>query len=294
VLGSHVRQHGSLVAPEALRFDFSHYGPVTPEELQRIEDLANDRILADEPVRAYETSKAQAEQMGAIAFFEEKYGDVVRVVEAGNRSMELCGGTHVSALGMIGPVKITSEGSIGANMRRIFAVTGTGTIEHARREEAVLEQAATLLRTQPDELPAAIEREIARRKELEDELKALRGAATRAAGAELQQQAVDGVVVARRDGVAPEQLKDLAVSVRDSGHLRAVVLAGTPEGKSVALVAAMAKDSGLDAPATLRDAAKVVGGGGGGKDPTLGTAGGRDPAKIDEALELVRARLAGS
>jgi len=294
VLGGHVRQHGSLVAPESLRFDFSHYSQVTPEELQRIEDLANGRILADEPVRAYETSKAQAEQMGAIAFFEEKYGDVVRVVEAGNRSMELCGGTHVSALGMIGPIKITSEGSIGANMRRIFAVTGTGTIEHARREEEMLEQAAALLRTQPEELHAAIEREIARRKELEDELKALRGAATRAAAGELHDQAVEGVVIARRDGVAPDQLKELAVSVRDGGGLRAVVLAGTPEGKSVALVAAMAKDSGLDAPATLRDAAKVVGGGGGGKDPTLGTAGGRDPSKIDEALELVRARLLGS
>ena len=115
VLGTHVKQPGSLVAPDRLRFDFSHHTPVSAEELARIEAMVNERILANEPVRAYETTKEDAERLGAIAFFGDKYGDIVRVVEAGGRSMELCGGTHVGALGAIGPVQVVSEGSIGSN-----------------------------------------------------------------------------------------------------------------------------------------------------------------------------------
>src|SRR5205807_2722748 len=146
VLGPHVKQQGSLVAPDRLRFDFSHYQPVTREELDQVEALANARVLANEPVRAYETSKDEADKSGAIAFFGDKYGDVVRVVEAGSRSVELCGGTHVGALGMIGPVKIVSEGSIGANLRRIEALTGMAALERMRAEEQLLERTADLLR----------------------------------------------------------------------------------------------------------------------------------------------------
>jgi alanyl-tRNA synthetase len=153
VLGHHVKQQGSLVAPDRLRFDFSHYEPVKAEELAQIEDMVNARVLANEPVRAYETSKANAEQLGAIAFFGDKYGEYVRVVEAGNESRELCGGTHVGALGMIGPIKVVSEGSIGSNLRRIEAVTGTGTLERFRDEERILERAADLLKARPDEVP---------------------------------------------------------------------------------------------------------------------------------------------
>ena len=140
VLGTHVKQQGSLVAPDRLRFDFSHYQPVTREELDQVEALANARVLANESVRAYETSKDEAEKTGAIAFFGDKYGDVVRVVEAGTRSVELCGGTHVGALGMIGTIRIVSEGSIGSNMRRIFAVTpdgpAQGTVSRAQTFES--------------------------------------------------------------------------------------------------------------------------------------------------------------
>ena len=174
VLGSHVKQQGSLVAPDYLRFDFSHHASVAPDDLDKIETMVNERILANEPVRAYETTKDHAEQLGAIAFFGDKYGDFVRVVEAGERSMELCGGTHVGALGTIGPVKIVSEGSIGSNMRRIFAVTGTASLERIRDEERTLERAAALLRAAPDEVPAAIERVLLRQRALDDELKALR------------------------------------------------------------------------------------------------------------------------
>ena len=138
VLGPHVKQAGSLVAPDRLRFDFSHYSPVTAEEIARIEDLANHEVLANPRVRAYETTKSEAEALGAIAFFGDKYGDVVRVLEAGPHSLELCGGTHVKALGDIGPIKVVSEGSIGSNLRRIEAITGTATIDRLRHDEDVL------------------------------------------------------------------------------------------------------------------------------------------------------------
>ena len=135
VLGSHVQQAGSFVAPDRLRFDFSHHEPVTAEQLAQVERLANAQVISDAPVRHYETTKAEAERIGAIAFFGEKYGDIVRVLEAGP-STELCGGTHVHALGFIGPIKIVSESSIGSNLRRIEAMTGDGALEYIEFEEA--------------------------------------------------------------------------------------------------------------------------------------------------------------
>src|SRR3954453_3001241 len=292
VLGTHVKQQGSLVAPDRLRFDFSHYQPVTREELDQVEALVNARVLANEPVRAYETSKDEAEKTGAIAFFGDKYGDVVRVVEAGTRSTELCGGTHVGALGMIGPIKIVSEGSIAANMRRIEALTGEGSLEHFRADEDLLERTAAALRVRPDELPDRIERLLEERRHLDDELKVLRRAAAGDAAQDLAGEAVDGVVVARRDGTTRDELKDLAVAVRDRAEIRAVVLGGVPEGGGVALVAAVTKDSGFDAPALIAEAARTVGGGGGGKKSDIAVAGGRDASKLDEALDQVR-RAAG-
>ncbi|HYD10326.1 MAG TPA: alanine--tRNA ligase, partial [Acidimicrobiales bacterium] len=158
VLGDHVKQQGSLVHPEYLRFDFSHYEGVTAEQLRKVEDLANDEVFRNEPVRHYETTKEHAAEIGAIAFFGDKYGEIVRVLEAGS-STELCGGTHVRATGDIGPIRITSEASIGANQRRIFAVTGTGTVERLRRAEESLVSAATLLNVGgADEVVEGIER----------------------------------------------------------------------------------------------------------------------------------------
>ena len=135
VLGTHVKQAGSFVGPDRLRFDFSHHEALTRDQLDRIEALANVEIIGDAPVRHYETTKEHAESLGAIAFFGDKYGDLVRVLEAGDHSIELCGGTHVHALGFIGPIKIVSEGSIGANLRRIEAVTGEGALERIHGEE---------------------------------------------------------------------------------------------------------------------------------------------------------------
>jgi alanyl-tRNA synthetase len=293
VLGSHVKQAGSLVAPDRLRFDFSHYEAVTPAQLQQVEDLANHQVIANEPVKAFEVSKAEAERLGAIAFFGEKYGDVVRVVQAGTRSVELCGGTHVHALGTIGPIKITSESSIGANLRRIEAVTGVASLDHIRAEEHTLTRSATLLRVAPPEVPQRVEKLLDEQRSLADEIKALRRQGAGGRAKELAAEAVDGVVVARIDGTTRDELKDMALAVRDQPGIRAVVLGGTPDSGGVALIAAAAKGSGLDASALIADAARTVGGGGG-RGADVAIAGGRDPSRLDEALEQARHAASGS
>ncbi len=292
VLGPHIKQAGSLVAPDRLRFDFSHYSPVTAEQIREIEDLVNDRILADEPVEATEMPKAEAERLGAIAFFGDKYGEHVRVIRSGTQSMELCGGTHVRALGMIGPVKVVSEGSIGSNLRRIEATTGTATLEHMRRADAELEQVAQLLKSTPDEAIGALDRRLTELKSAQDDLKALRQASLRDQARELAAAAAadGGFVVARRDGLDQGQLRQLATDIRAEAGVRAVVLGGSPAAGKVALVAAVAKGEDLVASDLIADAARIVGGGGG-KQPDLAMAGGRDPERLDEALSLVRQKL---
>jgi alanyl-tRNA synthetase len=292
VLGSHVKQAGSLVAPDRLRFDFSHYEAVRPEQLEQVEALANSQVLANDPVRAREMSKAEAERLGAIAFFGEKYGDVVRVVEAGPRSVELCGGTHVHALGTIGPIKIVSESSIGANLRRIEAVTGTASFERIREETHTLGRTATLLRVAPPEVPDRVQRLLEDQRSLADEIKALRRQGAGGRARELAASAVDGVVVARVDGTTRDELKDLALAVRDQPGMRAAVLGGVPEGGGVSLVAAVVKDSGLEASKLIADAARTVGGGGG-RSPDVAIAGGRDASRLDEALDQARRAAQG-
>ena len=290
MFGSQVKQQSSYVGPDYLRFDFNHHAPLTPQEIRALEDLVNERVLSNEPVRAYETTKPEAEARGAIAFFGDKYGDIVRIVEAGSLSAELCGGTHVPALGTIGPFKVIKESSIGSNLRRIEATTGTGTIARVRAEEQVMAEAASLLRTQPEELADEVKRTLARLKGQEDELKALRAAAARNRAGTLATEASDGVVVARVDGLDNNALKDLAIAVRDQPGIRAVVLIGSPDGSSVALVAAVARESGLVAHELISEAARLTGGGGG-KQPDVAIAGGRQAAKIDEALSQVRRGL---
>ena len=288
VLGPHVRQAGSLVNPEYLRFDFSHHAAVSTEDLDRVQAMVNNEVLSNVAVRAYETTKSHADELGAISFFDEKYGDYVRVVEAGDRSLELCGGTHVSALGSIGTIQVISEGSIGSNMRRIFALTGTATLARVKEREDLLLQAADLLRTTgrgaQDHRTAA-----ARATRLADEVKALRSNAALGRADELAAGAVDGVVVARIDELGADQLKDLAIAVRKKADGRAVVLIGSPDGERVALVATVSPESGLVAADLIAGAAKKVGGGGGkGKDATIATAGGKDVTAIDAALDDVR------
>ncbi|MHB1496843.1 MAG: alanine--tRNA ligase [Acidimicrobiales bacterium] len=289
VLGQHVKQHGSLVAPDRLRFDFSHYAQVTRDELDRVEDLVNTQILADSLVMTEELPRKEAEAKGAIAFFGEKYGEVVRVVHAGDHSVELCGGTHVERLGMIGPLEIVSESSIGSNLRRVEAVTGTATLVRLRSNEAKLVHAASLLKVAPEDLASAIERRLAELKAVQDELRSARqgrlaedASALAAAGA---------VVVARRDGLAADALRDLATTTLAREGVRAVVLGGTPGDGKVSIVAAVEKGFPVPAPELVAGAARIVGGGGGGRNPEVAMAGGRDVSRLDEALEWARARL---
>ena len=293
VLGDHVKQQGSLVAPDRLRFDFSHFESLTAEQVAAVEDLVNTDILGNHPARHFSTTMAHATELGAIAFFGDKYGDEVRVLEAGPHSLELCGGTHVGALGDIGAFKIVSEGSIGANIRRIEAVTGFGPIERLRSEEALLDEAAALLGVTPDGLVDAIERRVAEVKELRNELKEIRRREAVAAAAEVAAQASAGVVVARLDGHDADGLRQIALAVRDHKGVDAVVLIGTPDGGSVSLVAAVTPESGRHAGDLIADAAKAVKGGGG-RNADLAIAGGKDVSGIDTAVALARTAAGGA
>ena len=289
VLGDHVRQQGSLVAPDRLRFDFSHRGALVPEELDAVAELVNRDVLTDERVVTMEVAKSEADRMGAIAFFGDKYGDLVRVVRAGPHSLELCGGTHVDALGMVGPVAIVSEGSIGSNTRRIEAVTGTASIARLRTRDRLVADAAALLKVEPDGLLDALERLVERERATERELARLRTSALEKEAADLARLAEAGVVVVRRDGRSPEELRALAQAARGQA-LRAVAIGGSPDGERAAIAVATAGVP--DAASIARHVASIVGGGGGGS-PKLALAGGRDASRLDEALGEARRQLAG-
>jgi alanyl-tRNA synthetase len=290
VLGDHVRQQGSLVAPDRLRFDFSHHGAPAPEELRAVAEMVNADVVTDEHVETTETSRAEAEAMGAVAFFGDKYGDVVRVVRAGPHSLEFCGGTHVDALGMIGPLAIVSEGSIGSNTRRIEAVTGLAASERALERDALVHQAATLLKVEPEGVVDALQRLLDRQRAADKELARLKSSAAGADAAQLAALAEGGVVVARRDGRSADELRALAQAARRVDGVRAVVVGGVPEAGKVAIAAATGGDP--DAGALVKRVAALVGGGGGGS-PEVAVAGGRDPGRLDEALAEARKALSG-
>jgi alanyl-tRNA synthetase len=286
VLGDHVRQQGSSVAPDRLRFDFSHHQAVRPEELAAVAEMANRDVLDDAPVEVVETSKTEAEAMGALAFFGDKYGDRVRVVRAGPHSTELCGGTHVGALGMIGPITIVSEGSIGSNTRRLEAVTGAGSLGLLRERQRTVEEAARLLRVEPDGVLEALERLVERQRQSDKELDRLKRAGLEETARRLADGADSGVVVERLDGLPPDALRDTAQAVRRHGP-DTVVLAGSPDGAKVAIAVA---STATDASVAVKELAAMVGGGGGGS-AEVAVAGGKDPAKIDEVLAEARRRF---
>jgi alanyl-tRNA synthetase len=290
VLGDHVKQAGSLVAPDRLRFDFSHYEAVTPEQLAAIEDAANAEILRNDRCLHYETTMDRAREVGAIAFFGEKYGDIVRVLEAGPHSVELCGGTHVSALGDIGHLRIVSEGSIGSNLRRIEAITGAATVERMRHDEDLIAEVADLVGAAPDDVPGALRKRLDEIKALRTEVRQLQQQAASGRAGELAAGAVDGVVVARVDGSDRDALRDLAVAVRDHDGVRAVVLGAALDGGGVALVGAVGPDAGITATELLdQAAATVLGGFNRRSDAPLIIAGGKNVAALDDALDQARA-----
>ena len=286
VLGDHVKQAGSLVAPDRLRFDFSHYAALTEGEIAAIERAANSEVLGNADVRAYETGKDEAMKAGAIAFFGDKYGDVVRVLEAGS-SVELCGGTHVSATGDIGLIKIVEESSIGSNLRRIEAVTGENAVHHVLGTYGRLASVADVLGATAGDVEGAARRRMEEIKELQTEVKRLRSAQAVQRAGELAAAAVDGTVVARVDGLAPGDLRELALAIRQRPGVRTVVLGGANDTGGANLVAAVAPGAAVAAGDLIRDAARAIGGGGGGKGD-VATAGGKDAAGLDAALELAR------
>jgi len=290
VLGGHVQQAGSYVGPDRLRFDFSHFEAVSAADLARVEALANAEVISDAPVRHYETTRDHALEIGALAFFGEKYGDLVRVLEAGEHSIELCGGTHVHALGFIGPIKIVSEGSIGANLRRIEAVTGEAALDHIRHEEEVLRAAAGVLQVKPDELPERVERLLAELRAARQELAAQQARAAAGQAATLAAGATDGVVVARRD-LANDDLRRLALATRDALGTGVVALVGAvpPDGSKGALAVAVSSDlvaHGVSAAEIAKPAARALGGGTA-KNPDLVVGGGPKGDQVDAALALL-------
>jgi alanyl-tRNA synthetase len=290
VLGEHVKQAGSLVGPDRLRFDFSHYAAVSDDEIRQIEDIANAETLANAPARVFETTKDEATALGAIAFFGDKYGDVVRVLEVGS-SIELCGGTHVRAAGDIGTIKVVGESSIGSNLRRIEATTGVNTVKLLQRDAAAVAEVARLVGSSPDEMVSGVQRRLEEIKALGDEVKQLRAQLATGRASELAAEAIGDVVVTRVDGLSPGDLRELAIAVRQQG-VASVVLGGISDTGGVSLVAAVQPGSGKVAGDLIRDAAKAVGGGGGGKGD-IATAGGKNPEGLDEALRIAEAAARG-
>jgi alanyl-tRNA synthetase len=296
VLGEHVKQSGSFVAPDRLRFDFTHFDGLTAEEASKVERMVNAKIMEDHPVRAYETSLVSAREAGVTALFGEKYGDIVRVLEVGNFSKELCGGTHVSRTSEIGLLKILSEGSVGANLRRIEAITSFDALETVRSEEAVLVRAAEALRCRPVEVADKVAVLQKRLKDAERVAAAAKkGGLTQADYSMITAMAAGGYPVAfqKVEGVAAAELREIADHAR--GAAGAVVLASVVDDAVLLLASgtdeAVAK--GFDAGAVIREIAPHVGGRGGGK-PQMAQAGGTDPAGIDAALDAARSLLGAS
>ncbi len=293
VLGDHVKQAGSLVAPDRLRFDFNHFEAVTPAQQAEIEDLVNAELLTNGECLHYETTMEQAQEVGAIAFFGDKYGDNVRVLEAGDHSLELCGGTHVNALGDIGHLRIISENSVGSNIRRVEAVTGLVTVERLQDSEQLIAEMGELLNSSSDEILEALQRRLGEIKDLRGQVKALQQATAGARASEIADSAIGGVVIKRLDGLERDELRDLAAAIRDRPQIEAVVLAGAPDSGGVALVSAVIPDGKFEAASLIDEAAKAIQGGFGRKgNPPLIVAGGKNIDGIEEALNSAR-RAAG-
>ncbi len=295
-LGGHVRQAGSAVRPDKLRFDFTHGARVTPEELRAVVERVNGWIKDSAPVRAIEMDRNEAERLGAMALFGEKYGDWVRVVEVEGVSRELCGGTHVANSGEIGLFEILSEGSSASNVRRIEAVTGPAAIDLFRERSDRLERTAAALGGREDPVSAA-ERLAARLRDLEAAAaeRGAEAAGNRAAELSAGATEVGGIMVVIGElGEVPDARVVLAAAHDIKARLgdAAVILAAT-SGEKVSLVGVLspaAVERGISAADVIRDAAAIVGGGGGGK-PEVAQAGGRDAERIGEALESARAAL---
>ncbi|WP_025949316.1 alanine--tRNA ligase [Geobacillus thermocatenulatus] len=292
VLGRHVNQAGSLVAPDRLRFDFTHFGQVKPEELERIEAIVNEQIWKSLPVDIFYKPLEEAKAMGAMALFGEKYGDIVRVVKVGDYSLELCGGCHVPNTSAIGLFKIVSESGIGAGTRRIEAVTGEAAYRFMSEQLAILQEAAQKLKTSPKELNARLDGLFAELKELERENESLSARLAHMEAEHLTRQVKDvngvPVLAAKVQANDMNQLRAMADDLKQKLGTAVIVLAAVQGGK-VQLIAAVTDDlvkKGFHAGKLVKEVASRCGGGGGGR-PDLAQAGGKDAQKVAEALGYV-------
>ncbi|MDP6775600.1 MAG: alanine--tRNA ligase, partial [Candidatus Latescibacteria bacterium] len=302
VLGRHVQQAGSLVEPDRLRFDFTHFAGVTAEQLAEIETLVNDVVRQDLRVDVTLTDMEAAKQAGAAMLFTEKYGDVVRMVRVGDYSAELCGGTHLASTGQVGSFELVTESGIAAGVRRIEALTGAGVEQASRKRRSTLAELESLLGAGEAELAGRVSGLLARVRELERELLASRRESAGSSMAQLVRDAVevDGVRVVAEEVESPdvETLRDLGDGLRNSLGTGVGVLGADLDGKA-SLIAVVTDDlisRGVQAGTVVKEVARLVGGGGGGK-PHMAQAGGKNPEKMKEALAevpgIVRAQLGG-
>ena len=292
ILGDHVEQSGSYVTADRLRFDFTHFSAVTAEELSKVEDEVNRAILAGYDVEIFETDIKTAKDLGAMALFGEKYGDVVRVVKMGSYSTELCGGCHLKNTAFAGLFKILSEGGVAAGIRRIEAVTGMGVMDYIKEKNDIIAATADALKTAQSELAAKAESVMNEVKELQRQLDA---AKTKMAGniaGDLLGSAKEiggiKVITAKLDGMDADSLRKLGDSLKEKEDNLLTVLAGVKDGKAVivAMATKTAIANGAHAGNIVREVAKAAGGGGGGK-PDSAQAGAKDISKLDDALALV-------
>ena len=292
VLGEHVQQKGSLVAPDRLRFDFSHYEPATREEIRRIEAMVSSWILDNDEARTEVMPLEDARRSGAIALFGEKYDDPVRVLSLGNYSVELCGGTHVSRAGDVGLFKIVSEGGIAAGVRRIVALTGEAALSWVHSMEDRIERIAHSMKADAETVVDRVDAMLARSRELERDLERLKTRVAASHGDDLAAQAVDieglKVLAAKIDGADPKALRKTVDRLKSRLGSAAVVLASVNAGK-VALVAGVTKDctDRIEASMLANHVARQVGGRGGGR-AELAQAGGNDPSRVDQAISSVQ------
>lgn len=299
VLGEHAQQKGSLVEPDRLRFDFSHLSALTTAELDNIEKIVNESIWQAYTVDTAVKSLDEARSLGATALFGEKYGDTVRMVQVEDYSLELCGGTHVKNTGQIGLFKILSEGSIGSGLRRIEAVAGSAALRYLQEIEQEIKKAASILKTTDSEVSNRVEAVTRLLKEREREIDALKAKISRSASEDLLTQAVlqgnSQVLIAQLSGLEPDALRQNAEILKDKLG-SAVVLLASANNDKVSLVCFVSKDlvaKGLHAGKIVGEAARVTGGGGGGR-PDMAQAGGREPAKIEAALQAARTLVENS
>lgn len=290
VLGNHVNQAGSLVEPDKLRFDFTHFQAVTHDDLKKIENRVNEMIMANAGIETTVSTLEEAKKAGATALFGEKYGDTVRVVRMGDYSSELCGGTHLRSTAEAGIFKILSESGIGAGLRRIEAVTGDGVIRYIAETEALLEEVSAALKTTPHELARRAEGIVRELRERDKELETLQAKLARyeSQGIMDRVREIKGIRALAAQVSAPDMdgLRSMGDMLRDKLGSGVVVLGAVNEGKVnfVAMATKDLQDKGIHAGNIIREVAKVAGGGGGGR-PDMAQAGGKDPGKIDAALE---------